>query len=72
MLQVLACLIRGLYTLVEQRSLALLVLHSLVGDTKLVKECLQYGKTIFTLTMINKPNLTGTRISSTAHPWRSS
>ena len=42
--QVLSCLIRGLYTLVEQRALSLLVLHSLMGDTKLVKECLQFGK----------------------------
>ena len=43
--QVFHFLLQSIYSLPEQRSISLAVLNSLVGDTRLVKECLAQGKT---------------------------
>jgi DnaJ family protein C protein 13 len=44
--RVLAFLVQVIYGLQSQQALALGVLHNLMGDTRLVKECLSNGKTI--------------------------
>ena len=41
---VLVNVLHVLYTLPEHRAVALDLLHAVSGDTRLVKECLQYGK----------------------------
>lgn len=43
--QVFHFLLQSIYSLPEQRPISLAVLNSLVGDTRLVKECLAQGKT---------------------------
>ncbi len=42
--QVFQYLLQVVYSLPEQRTLSLAVIHSLVGDTRLVKECVAQGK----------------------------
>ena len=42
--QVFHFLLQSIYSLPEQRAVSLAVLNSLVGDTRLVKECLAQGK----------------------------
>lgn len=45
--KVMGFLLQVIYSLPDQVGLALTVLHSLMGDTRLVKECLANGKEIF-------------------------
>ena len=45
---VLVNILHVLYTLPEHRVMALDLLNAVAGDTRLVKETLQYGKFIFT------------------------
>lgn len=44
--QVFHFLLQSIYSLPEQRPVSLAVLNSLVGDTRLVKECLAQGKIV--------------------------
>jgi hypothetical protein len=61
--QVFQYLIQAIYSLPEQRAISLTVLHSLVGDTRLVKECIAQGVEqfkaaviVFLKSNINKEN----------------
>lgn len=46
---VLPFLLQIIYSLPDQVTLALDVMHSLMGDTRLIKECLANGKLMYTL-----------------------
>ena len=43
---VLVNVLHVLYTLPQHRTVALDLLHAISGDTRLVKECLQFGKLV--------------------------